>query len=694
MLNNVKIGLIDGGFDENHEDLDFIQVWNNFNNSTDLTNNGNHGTHVAGTMGAQFNNNAGITGICVKNRLYGFSSDGNTQTELLDKNNLFKTKYALSLLIGNNVKVINRSQGYGDMAFYAAQGNSNALNYWNDITAEYDRFLCKLIDKGYDFLIVTSAGNTNNDLYYKDSNDTEAPYGYINVDSYNKASTSYPNADTSVTYGASTSSASVILNDTDAKYDDQFQFSTNYKVKARVVSVGSLSPSGTMSDFSCRGTRVDVLAPGESIYSCAITGNGTSGGNYIDNSGTSMAAPHVAGSLGLAYSINPAISATRLKSTLTSTASNYNIIVGTKNYRVVNVAELVSKTQSILQSLTTSGNNISTNEYNGIAMGFVYDENNNPLSDVSITAVLTSADGLSNESIIDVVTTNEDGAYEIVLPAGEYRLQFEKLLYLGETVYYESIPEVTTYIDTVTLYDESWLDSVLLTVNGHVSNAMNGKDVEGATIKFRSGWNNTTGDYLSTILGVEKATTNSSGEYSEMLSVGAYTAEISKEGFVTAYVNIVASPNGGVQYATITPILDEDEYRIILTWGDTPRDLDSHLVGTVDGNSYHVYYGNKSYNYDGTTIASLDWDDTSSYGPETITLTWTENNGNCSYYVYDYSNGGNSNSMALSYSSAKVVVYKGNTLLTTYNVPVGYNGTKWDVFTINNGVLTTINTIS
>lgn len=132
----------------------------------------------------------------------------------------------------------------------------------------------------------------------------------------------------------------------------------------------------------------------------------------------------------------------------------------------------------------------------------------------------------------------------------------------------------------------------------------------------------------------------------------------------------------------------------ILTWGDTPRDLDSHLSGMVNGNSYHVYYGNKSYSYDGITIASLDWDDTSSYGPETITLTWTENNGNCSYYVYDFTNRGNSNSIALSYSSAKVVVYKGNTLLNTYNVPIGFSGTTWNVFSINNGDLTTINTIS
>lgn len=697
MLNSVKIGLIDNGFDVNHEDLNFTQVWNNYPPDL-MVNASSHGTHVAGTMGAMFNNNVGIAGICVKNRLYGFSTNGNTQPELSGKNQLFKTKYALALLIGNNVKVINRSQGNGDMAFYAAQGNSNALNYWVKITKEYDIFLCKLIAKGYDFLIVQSAGNSNNDLYYKDSDSSEAPYGYINEVTYKKNKEKYPRADTSITYGASTSSADVILKDTDAKYNDMFSYSTDNEVKERVVCVGALSREGTMTDFSCRGKRVDILAPGESIYSCAASGTDKLGHNYVNMAGTSMAAPHVAGSLGLAYSINPAIDATRLKSILTFTASNFNIISNSesyyKNYRVVNAAELVSKTQSILRSLTSSDKNISTNEYNGIAMGIVKDEEDKPLQGVKVTAVLTSNDGISDEGIIDVVTTDKDGAYEIIVPAGKYRLEFEEILYLGTSVYYESVPEVVTYIDTVTLYDEKWSDSVFLTVHGHVSNAMDGKDVEGATVRFRNGWNNTTGKYLSTIFGEEKATTDSSGNYSEMLYVGAYTAEISKRGFVTAYANIVASPKDGIQYAAITPILDENEYRIILTWGDLPQDLDAHIMGTVDGILYHVYYGNKTYIHNDKTIASLDWDDTSSYGPETITLSWTENNGSCAYYVNDFSNGRDDNSMGLSYSSAKVVVYKGNTLLTTYNVPVGYKGTKWQVFEINNGTLKTVNKIS
>lgn len=695
MLYNVKIGLIDAGFDENHEDLNFTQTLNNYSSITGLSNETDHGTHTSGTMGAGFNNNIGITGICIKNRLYGYSTSGNTNEDISNKSSVFKTKFALAWLIGNNVKVINHSMGNGDMAFCAAQGNINARTFWSTTTAEYDKFLCKLIDKGYDFLIATSAGNSNSTLYYEDLNDTEAPYGYVSVRTYNANPSSYPNADTSTTYGASPSGAAIILNDTDAKYDDQFQYSTNYKIRSRVVSVGSLSSSGLISNFSCRGSRVDILDPVESIRSTVTTGNGLSGGNYTDMDGTSMAAPHASGTLGLAFSINPAISASRLKSTLISTGSNYGLTIGTKNINVVNAAETISKTQDILQSLTTSGKNISTNEYNGIAIGFVQDERGEALPDVQVTATLESSDGLSTDNqVIKSVTTNEEGAYEIILPAGRYRLQFEKLLYLGETVYYEAVQEETKYIDTVTLFDESWTDSIFQTVYGQVSDAMNGLGVGDAQVKFRNGWNNTSGDYVSNLFGDKITTTDNNGNYSMGLSVGAYTAEISKDGYITAYVNIVSSPNTSVHFSTITPVLADNEYRIILTWGDTPRDLDSHLSGTVNGNSYHVYYGNKSYSYDGTTIASLDWDDTSSYGPETITLTWNENNGNCSYYVYDYTNGGNSSSMALSYSSAKVVVYKGNTLLNTYNVPVGFNGTTWNVFSINNGVLTTTNTIS
>ena len=63
------------------------------------------------------------------------------------------------------------------------------------------------------------------------------------------------------------------------------------------------------------------------------------------------------------------------------------------------------------------------------------------------------------------------------------------------------------------------------------------------------------------------------------LSVGAYTAEISKDGYITAYVNIVSSPNTSVHFSTITPVLADNEYRIILTWGGYTKRFGFSFIG-------------------------------------------------------------------------------------------------------------------
>lgn len=97
-LYNVKIGLIDDYFDEDHQDLDFTKVWNNINQvhlkqELEQSKISNHGTHVAGTMGANFNNGKGISGVCVKNRLYGYAIGSGVSNEL--PNPVFEKKYAL-----------------------------------------------------------------------------------------------------------------------------------------------------------------------------------------------------------------------------------------------------------------------------------------------------------------------------------------------------------------------------------------------------------------------------------------------------------------------------------------------------------------------------------------------------------------------------------------------------------------------
>lgn len=172
------------------------------------------------------------------------------------------------------------------------------------------------------------------------------------------------------------------------------------------------------------------------------------------------------------------------------------------------------------------------------------------------------------------------------------------------------------------------------------------------------------------------------------------TAEFSKEGYITGYANVICTNmDNADQDGVITPVLSDDEYRIVLTWSSTPSDLDSHLSGPLStGERFHVYYSDMSAFDNGETVATLDLDDTSSYGPETITLKKTQD-GIYKYAVHDYSNRSNASSTELSMSGAKVKLYCGNTLLATYNVPINVAGNIWNVFEIEGDTVQTINTM-
>merc|ERR1711915_40496 len=76
-----------------------------------------------------------------------------------------------------------------------------------------------------------------------------------------------------------------------------------------------------------------------------------------------------------------------------------------------------------------------------------------------------------------------------------------------------------------------------------------------------------------------------------------------------------------------------------LTWGQWPEDLDIHVTGM---NKYskteicHIYYGDLN----DCTGVSLDVDDVSSYGPETVTMDTSDiaaQDQIYGIYVYDYS---------------------------------------------------------
>ena len=138
------------------------------------------------------------------------------------------------------------------------------------------------------------------------------------------------------------------------------------------------------------------------------------------------------------------------------------------------------------------------------------------------------------------------------------------------------------------------------------------------------------------------------------------------------YSNLVVKcPCKGMTYA-VSPVMENlDGLRVVLSWGKTPRDLDSHMI--FPGNN--IFFRNKK-----GTDAELDVDDTDSYGPETITLQKKHYGESYVYAVHDYSNSGYPGSSELSNSEAKVFVYMGQSLVRTYYVPQNRAGNLWTVF--------------
>ncbi len=116
-----------------------------------------------------------------------------------------------------------------------------------------------------------------------------------------------------------------------------------------------------------------------------------------------------------------------------------------------------------------------------------------------------------------------------------------------------------------------------------------------------------------------------------------------------------------------------------LTWGSSPSDLDSHIYGQKsDGSYFHTYFGSKTYS-EGRTIASLDRDVVSGYGPETITLN-TLGGKTYYYYVYNWSGG-----YTISGATVEVRNLTSGERYTYYSNNAVGSGAYWNVFAYKNG---------
>ena len=671
-MQDVRVGIIDSMFDTNHDDLNFVQVWNNPEN----INNGDegskatrsHGTHVSGTIAAKYDNGIGVAGVAPTAKLYGYSILGSqtdsTVTEHSDLVGYMEWKYAIAKLATSNCRVINVSMGLAYPSAAASQECARILT----------PYLSKLLDKNYDFLIVQAAGNDS----------------------------------------------------IDATLNGIFCGITDEEVSKHIIVVGAVGTNGSgqddflglfenrifkgynFADFSNYGSRVDVVAPGIKIYS-TVPGN-----EYQDMlndiapwSGTSMAAPHVTGVAADCFAVNPSLSAEQVKKIIVGTSDrDHPITDGRTDHSYANESDrayfMVNAKNAVECALNSSGNVTSpVNPAYAILQGRVSDsQTGDYIATASISAYRVSTHDGNLSEYAASTNTDENGDFELILQAGTYHVAisadgYKPFAYADVVVTEEEVK----YLDIAMLVEESDNSTEL---SGYAINALTGDNISDVTVKLRPGWNRKTGA-LAKIYGTDTdavTTTNSYGCYSLEMEEGTYTAEFSKEGFVTGYANVVCfEGNATSQDGSITPVLDENEYRIVLTWGETPRDLDSHLSGprNADGDRFHVYYSNRSATAsteDGNvTVAKLDHDDTSSYGPETITLIKLSNDSVYHYAVHDFTNRNSSESKALSMSGAKIVVYHGNSVIATFNVPINKVGTVWNVFDIQGNQLIPVNTM-
>lgn len=286
-VSSVLVGVIDEGIDLNHPDL-AANIWTNPYDPIDgVDNDGNgyvddlhgwdfvqndnsiydgspadsltdsHGTHVSGTIGAVGGNGIGVAGVNWNVGIISAKFLGPSGGTLANAVKAIDYIRDLKTRHGLNIVATNNSWGGGG----------------------YSRGLHEAIIRAAkaDILFVAAAGNGN----------------AFGIGQNNDTTPSYP-SNYSTTHGTTGESP--------ASYE-------------AVIAVASITSSGAKSGFSNYGRyTVDLGAPGSGVWS--TTPNNT----YSSYSGTSMATPHVTGAAALYKSLNPAASASQVRTAILNSA--------------------------------------------------------------------------------------------------------------------------------------------------------------------------------------------------------------------------------------------------------------------------------------------------------------------------------------------------------------------------------------
>lgn len=375
VVSPVRVGVMDNYFDEEHEDLEFEEIF--YNEHGELVNDGEtgHGTHVSGTFAANAQNKIGICGVYPYggDNLYGVSLEGIYSDS--EKNvSAMELKIAYSELILRNVKVINSSWGFNFKKIYGElPSESVAERLIKKRAYILGEFLNRFLQKGYEFVLVNAAGN-----------DSDRINGII-----------FP-----------------------AKYSwwlNAIEEKDWPEVYNRIIVVGSYGSSYNVSNFSNGGTRVDAWGPGEKIYSTVPNNEYAnelrkeaedSYGKVRLWSGTSMAAPHVAGVAAMVWAANGDLTGAQVKSIVCESKNN-------DRNGLINAEEAVSKALNKQTEVTNNWGN------EGAVLCWVVNKENEEkvVAGAGITAINVDTEAEYHGY------TGKEGHFEMLLPAGRCYLE-------------------------------------------------------------------------------------------------------------------------------------------------------------------------------------------------------------------------------------------------------------------------------
>jgi len=306
------------------------------------------------------------------------------------------------------------------------------------------------------------------------------------------------------------------------------------------------------------------------------------------------------------------------------------------------------------------------------------------VADAAIT--VRDANGMHVTSVI----SDQSGRYLFTTKTGDITMRIaaagyttvEQTLNIPANTLFQTPPLFTapvTYLSRFTLING--------TIMGIVRDATNLLPLANVLVTLRYGIN----DPMKPVVSTTVSQTDGSFSFSDLPS-GTYTAFFTRSDYISDFlvVNIVGGVVTSSFYMNLSPDIRTDGgFRIVLTWGENPRDLDSHVITPmIEGARYHIYFGAK-----GELVAppyvNLDVDDVTSFGPETTTIARTLP-GTYYYCVHHYAGVG-----ALRTSGAIVNLYGSSGFIRSFNVPLSGEGDWWNLFALDGatGALTLINRI-